>query len=169
MLMWLTDGNARIDQTHEKKQTMPDETHVRLLDAAPPACCHRNMSMSLTSASAAHPPEEAPEAPEAPEAQSDVADAAVTLFGDPLRAAIVRMLSHEQMCTCHLVNDTGARQSTISHHLRILREAGFVAAEPHGRYTYYRLRPEALSELTVGIAGLAARAHHAQVIRRPCT
>lgn len=166
MLMWLTDGKRTNRPDSREKQTTPDETHVRLLDAAPPACCHRNMSMSLTSASAAHPPEEAPEAPEA---QSDVADAAVTLFGDPLRAAIVRMLSHEQMCTCHLVNDTGARQSTISHHLRILREAGFVAAEPHGRYTYYRLRPEALSELTVGIAGLAARAHHAQVIRRPCT
>jgi|SRR5699024_2696759 len=121
------------------------------------------MSISLASESAGNPSEENPEA------RSDVAAAAVKLFGDPLRAEIVRLLSREQMCTCHLVNDLGARQSTISHHLRMLREAGFVAAEPHGRYTYYRLRPEALSELTVGIADLAARAHHAQVIRRPCT
>lgn len=90
------------------------------------------------------------------------------LFGDPLRAQIVRLLAREQMCTCHLVDDTGARQSTISHHLRVLREAGFIAAEPRGRYTYYRLCPETLSLLTVGIANLTAQAHHAQVVRRPC-
>lgn len=100
--------------------------------------------------------------------QPDLAEAVVKLFGDPLRAEIVRLLAGEQMCTCHLVDDTGARQSTISHHLRVLREAGFVAAEPHGRYTYYRLRPEALSLLTVGIANLTAQAHHAQTIRRSC-
>ncbi|KAA8960176.1 helix-turn-helix transcriptional regulator [Mycobacterium sp.] len=99
----------------------------------------------------------------------DVAEAAVKLFGDPLRAHIVRLLTREQMCTCHLVRDTGARQSTISHHLRILREAGFVAAEPRGRYTYYRLRPEALAGLTAGIAELTVQAHRAQAVRRPCS
>lgn len=97
-----------------------------------------------------------------------LADAALKLFGDPLRARIVSLLAQEQMCTCHLVHDTGARQSTISHHLRVLREAGFVAMEPHGRYTYYRLRPEALSLLTVGVADLAAQAHQAQTIHRSC-
>ena len=91
------------------------------------------------------------------------------LFGDPLRAQIVRLLAREQMCTCHLVHDTGARQSTISHHLRILREAGFVGVEPLGRYTYYKLRPEALSVLTAAIAELTAQAHRAQAARRPCS
>lgn len=105
----------------------------------------------------------------AADAHSDVAEAAVKLFGDPLRAQIVRLLAREQMCTCHLVDDTGARQSTISHHLRILREAGFVDSEPRGRYTYYRLRPEALSTLTAGIADLTAQAHLAQAVRRPCS
>ncbi len=112
---------------------------------------------------------DAEEAPgQAVEAQPDLAEAVVKLFGDPLRAEIVRLLAREQMCTCHLVDDTGARQSTISHHLRVLREAGFVTAEPRGRYTYYRLRPDALSLLTVGIANLTAQAHRAQAIRRPC-
>ncbi|MHA6804624.1 ArsR/SmtB family transcription factor [Salinifilum ghardaiensis] len=96
------------------------------------------------------------------------AELMVKLFGDSLRAEIVRLLAREQMCTCHLVDDTGARQSTISHHLRILREAGFVAAEPHGRYTYYRLRTETLSEMTAGLANLTAQAHQAQAARRPC-
>lgn len=98
----------------------------------------------------------------------DVADAAVKLFGDPLRARVVHLLTQEQMCTCHLVEETGARQSTISHHLRVLREAGFVAAEPCGRYTYYRLLPEALSSLTAGLAELTVRAHHGNATRRPC-
>jgi ArsR family transcriptional regulator len=93
----------------------------------------------------------------------------VKLFGDPLRAQIVRLLAREQMCTCHLVHDTGARQSTISHHLRILREAGFVGVEPLGRYTYYKLRPEALSVLTAAIAELTAQAHRAHAARRPCS
>lgn len=92
----------------------------------------------------------------------------VKLFGDPLRAEIVRLLSREQLCTCHLVDDTGTRQSTISHHLRVLREAGFIAAEPYGRYTYYRLRPEALSVLISGLADLTVQAHQAQAVRRPC-
>ena len=53
----------------------------------------------------------------------------------------------EQLCTCHLVELTGARQTNISNHLRVLRAAGLVEARPAGRYTYYRVRPEALAAL----------------------
>jgi DNA-binding transcriptional ArsR family regulator len=38
----------------------------------------------------------------------------VHLFGDPLRARIFRLLATEQMCTCHLIEETDARQPTIS-------------------------------------------------------
>jgi ArsR family transcriptional regulator len=51
-------------------------------------------------------------------------DAAAQMLADPLRARIVELLAHETMCTCQLVEETGARQSTVSHHLRFLREAG---------------------------------------------
>ncbi|WP_046468763.1 ArsR/SmtB family transcription factor [Allosalinactinospora lopnorensis] len=100
--------------------------------------------------------------------EDSVEGAAVKLLGDPLRARIVRLLAREQMCTCHLIDETGARQPTISHHLKILREAGFVAAEPYGRFTYYRLRPERLRELAEAITGLAGQADQAQQTRRPC-
>lgn len=103
------------------------------------------------------------------QAPPHVAEIAVKLFGDPLRAQIVGLLAREQMCTCHLVDDTGARQSTISHHLRVLREAGIVAAEPHGRFTYYRLRPETLTALIAGLADMAVQAQSAQTVRRPCS
>ncbi|MFF4376347.1 ArsR/SmtB family transcription factor [Nocardiopsis dassonvillei] len=103
-----------------------------------------------------------------PDSGGDPAVVAVKLFGDPLRARIVQLLSTEQMCTCHLVEETGARQSTISHHLRILREAGLVSAQAHGRFTYYGLRSEALTALAADITALATRAEQARTLRRPC-
>ncbi|WP_026455229.1 ArsR/SmtB family transcription factor [Saccharomonospora iraqiensis] len=94
------------------------------------------------------------------------------LLADPLRATLVGLLARETLCTCHLVDETGASQTNISNHLRLLRGAGLVAAEPHGRYTYYRLRPEALRALAATLTGLAERAEAAGSEptgnRRPC-
>ncbi|WP_019807851.1 ArsR/SmtB family transcription factor [Saccharomonospora halophila] len=95
------------------------------------------------------------------------------LLADPLRATLVGLLARETLCTCHLVDETGASQTNISNHLRLLRGAGLVAAEPHGRYTYYRLRPEALRAIAATLTGLAERAEAAGSAestgnRRPC-
>ena len=95
-------------------------------------------------------------------------DERLRLFADPLRARIVSLLAAEQLCTCHLVEETGAKQPTVSHHLRALREAGVVEASPCGRFTCYRLVPEALDELTAGLGDLAAAARRAGDRRRPC-
>lgn len=98
------------------------------------------------------------------------ADGAVRALADPLRAAIVGLLAQEQLCTCHLVELTGARQTNISNHLRVLREAGLVLAEPAGRYTYYRLRPEAFDVLAEHFTTLAERAAATatETARRAC-
>ena len=48
------------------------------------------------------------------------------------------------VCFCHLKEKTGLSAPTVSHHLRILREAGLVEGVRVGRWTYYRLRPGAL-------------------------
>jgi len=95
-------------------------------------------------------------------------DPALRVLADPLRARIVELLAVEQLCTCHLVELTGARQTNISNHLRALREAGLVASEPHGRFTYYRLEPAAVDRLAAQLADLATGAHHALDRRRPC-
>jgi ArsR family transcriptional regulator, arsenate/arsenite/antimonite-responsive transcriptional repressor len=92
----------------------------------------------------------------------------IKLLADPLRAQIVQLLAGEALCTCHLVEETGARQTNISNHLRHLREAGVVEAEPCGRFTYYRLRPEALQAAADHLAGLAERARTHSEARRPC-
>ncbi len=88
-------------------------------------------------------------------------------LADPLRARIVELLAEEQLCTCQLAELTGAGQTNLSNHLRVLREAGVVDAEPAGRYTYYRLRPEVLAALAGHYAALADRARLSAQRRRP--
>ncbi|WP_285730564.1 metalloregulator ArsR/SmtB family transcription factor [Nocardiopsis sp. ATB16-24] len=82
----------------------------------------------------------------------------IRALGDPLRLRIVSLLAHETLCTTHLVTETGAKQTNLSNHLRVLREAGVVETEPCGRYTYYRLRPQALEGLAQDLNDLAATA-----------
>ncbi|WP_029664055.1 helix-turn-helix transcriptional regulator [Cellulomonas sp. KRMCY2] len=96
-------------------------------------------------------------------------DAVVRVLAEPLRARIVELLADEQLCTCHLVELTGARQTNVSNHLRVLRDAGLVEPEPAGRYTYYRLRPDALDSVSARFAALADRARAAGQTRRSCT
>ncbi len=93
---------------------------------------------------------------------------ALRLLGDPLRARIVELLAVEQLCTCHLVELTGARQTNISNHLRALREAGLVTSEPCGRFTYHRLESEVLDRLASALSAVAASARTAADRRRPC-
>ncbi len=90
------------------------------------------------------------------------------VLADPLRRQIVTLLAAEQLCTCHLVQLTGARQTNISNHLRVLRDAGVVAAEPAGRFTYYRLLPGPLAALGGRLSALAGQARTATASRRPC-
>ena len=95
--------------------------------------------------------------------ESDV----LRVLSDPLRLRIVELLSREQLCTCHLVDETGARQTNVSNHLRALRDAGLVVSEPAGRYTYHRLVPEALDALATRLSGLADGARATSDVRRP--
>lgn len=99
--------------------------------------------------------------------ESVLVDASAVL-ADPVRRRIVELLAGESLCTCHLVEELGAKQPTVSHHLRVLREAGVVTTEPCGRFTYYRLRPEALDRLAAGLTALADAARAAADVRRPC-
>lgn len=89
-------------------------------------------------------------------------------LGDPLRLRIVNLLARETLCTTHLVEETGARQTNLSNHLRVLREAGLVETEPCGRFTYYRLRPDVLAGLSGQFAALAESARTAGENRRAC-
>ncbi|WP_120322342.1 ArsR/SmtB family transcription factor [Catellatospora citrea] len=92
----------------------------------------------------------------------------VRLLADPARAAIVDVLAAGPACTCHLVEDLGLTQPNVSNHLRALRHAGLVSAEPHGRFTYYHLNADALDAAAAHLSTLAARARAAADNRREC-
>ncbi|WP_432000893.1 ArsR/SmtB family transcription factor [Streptomyces sioyaensis] len=94
----------------------------------------------------------------------------IRALADPLRLQIVTLLAKETLCTTHLVEETGAKQTNLSNHLRVLREAGMVETEPCGRYTYYKLRPEAIASLAGQFADLAdtARATAEANLKRSC-
>ncbi|MGW7074184.1 ArsR/SmtB family transcription factor [Streptomyces sp. NPDC054871] len=92
----------------------------------------------------------------------------IRVLGDPLRLKIVTLLAQETLCTTHLVEETGAKQTNLSNHLKVLREAGLVDTEPCGRFTYYKLRPEALASVSEQFAELAAAARTAADNKRAC-
>lgn len=90
------------------------------------------------------------------------------VLGEPLRWEIVRRLAAEDLCTCHLTEDLGVAQPLVSHHLRVLRDAGLVRSEPFGSFTYYVLERHVLAEVADAVAVLGT-APRGQPRRRPCT
>ncbi|WP_406163418.1 metalloregulator ArsR/SmtB family transcription factor [Streptomyces sp. NBC_00882] len=90
------------------------------------------------------------------------------VLADPLRLQIVTLLARETLCSTHLIEETGAKQTNLSNHLRVLREAGVVETEPCGRYTYYTLRPDVIARLADQFADLAESARNAVGNKRAC-
>lgn len=84
-----------------------------------------------------------------------------------MRWRILGLLADAELCTTHLQDLLGAKQTLVSHHMKVLRQAGLVLTEPCGRFTYYRLRPGALDGLRDAVGALAA-ASHGEPARRPC-
>jgi ArsR family transcriptional regulator len=69
-------------------------------------------------------------------------------LSDPTRLAIVnRLAGADEVCVCAFVAELGLSQPTVSHHLRILREAGLVEARRRGTWGHYRLVPETVAAL----------------------
>jgi DNA-binding transcriptional ArsR family regulator len=75
-------------------------------------------------------------------------------LADPTRVAIVnRLAAAEEVCVCDLNAAFALSQPTISHHLKILREAGLVDSKRRGTWAYYRLVPEAIDSLRAALGG----------------
>jgi ArsR family transcriptional regulator len=69
-------------------------------------------------------------------------------LADPTRLAIVRQLAAEQdVCACDFTSCCDVGQPTVSHHLKVLREAGVVTSERRGTWVFYRLAPDAADRL----------------------
>ncbi len=72
-------------------------------------------------------------------------------LSDPVRLRLLSLIaSHEggEACVCDLTGPFDVSQPTISHHLKVLREAGLVGSERRGTWVYYWVLPEALAKLS---------------------
>jgi ArsR family transcriptional regulator len=95
-----------------------------------------------------------PAAPPLSEPESEELAARFKALADPTRVAIVNRLSQaDEVCVCDLNAAFDLSQPTISHHLRILREAGLVESSRRGTWAYYRLVPETVEALRGALGG----------------
>jgi ArsR family transcriptional regulator len=70
-------------------------------------------------------------------------------LGDPVRLRLASLIaSQPEVCVCDLTGEFALGAPTISHHLRVLREAGLVHSERRGTWVYYSIRHEALTRLS---------------------
>src|SRR5437762_5528390 len=78
---------------------------------------------------------------------------------DPTRLAILRQLTAEgEVCACDFTSCCDVAQPTVSHHLKVLREAGWIEGERRGTWIWYSLRPAALERFRSIAGGLGAPA-----------
>ena len=71
-------------------------------------------------------------------------------LGDPVRLRLVSLIGTHQggeVCVCDLTTAFELTQPTISHHLKVLREAGIIDSERRGTWVYYRLEPAVLDRM----------------------
>ncbi len=88
-----------------------------------------------------------------PDVQRDQASrmaAVAKALGDPVRIQLIDVLHRHagKVCVCELVPLFDLSQPTVSHHLKVLRQAGLVGSERQGLWAYYYVIPDALNELS---------------------
>lgn|SRR5690606_5785721 len=79
---------------------------------------------------------------------ADEADRIARIFkalGDPTRVRLLSLIATDEgneACICDLTEPVGLSQGTVSHHMKLLAEAGFVTREQRGKWAYYAIRDE---------------------------
>ncbi len=111
--------------------------------AAPDGCCTTTLSSPLE-----------------PETALTLA-ASFKALADPVRLRLLSLIAAaggQEVCVCELTPAFDLSQPTISHHLKVLREAGLLTSERRGTWVYYRVIPQALQRLSDVLipAGLSA-------------
>jgi len=110
-----------------------DKSALRVLEE----CCPTVLSAPLSEARAA-------------ELAADLA-----VVADPVRLRLLSMLAAAEsgeVCVCEMIEPIGRSQPTISHHLKILADAGLIAGDKRGRWVWYRAVPERMAHLRALLA-----------------
>jgi ArsR family transcriptional regulator len=95
------------------------------------------------------------DAPLAPEGAAELAGAFAAL-ADPGRLRLLSLIAAQpsgEVCACDLVEPLGKSQPTVSHHLKVLYEAGLVDREKRGTWVWYRVVPARLASLQAALGG----------------
>ncbi|HEY8028145.1 MAG TPA: metalloregulator ArsR/SmtB family transcription factor [Gaiellaceae bacterium] len=82
--------------------------------------------------------------------EADRVAAALRVLAEPARLRLLSLIQAQpdgEACVCHLTAPLGLSQPTISHHLKVLLEAGLVEREQRGSWAFFRVRPEPLAAL----------------------
>ena len=82
--------------------------------------------------------------------EADRLASALKVIADPTRLRLLSLIQAQpggEACQCHLTGPLGLSQPTVSHHLKVLRDAGLVEHEQRGNWAYYRLAPHRLAML----------------------
>ena len=116
-------------------RTGPNPIAVGAARTAPDECCPSLVDTPLTDADAA-----------------SLAQAFAAL-GDPIRLRLLSLVAQNgEICSCDLEAPLGRSQPTISHHTRILADAGLIVGTKQGRWTWWSLAPERLASLRTALA-----------------
>ena len=68
-------------------------------------------------------------------------------LSDPIRINILELMMGGEICVCDIVKVTGLSQSKISYHIKILKDSGLISDRQEGRWVYYKLDLEVLSDI----------------------
>jgi ArsR family transcriptional regulator, arsenate/arsenite/antimonite-responsive transcriptional repressor len=75
-------------------------------------------------------------------------------LADPVRLRLLSILAAQgEVCSCHLQEPLGKSQPTISHHTRVLAQAGLIEGDKRGKWTWWRIVPERLAALRQALGG----------------
>lgn len=82
------------------------------------------------------------------EAEADRIAPMFKALGDPVRLRLIALIAtQDEICVCNLTPHFSQSGPTISHHLKVLREAGLIDSERRGTWVYYWLKPHTLQAL----------------------
>ena len=86
-------------------------------------------------------------------------------LGDPARLRLLSLIAEQaegEACVCFLTEPTGLSQPTVSHHLKLLHDAGLLEREKRGAWVFYRVVPERLEAIRAALVTRAPRAREAK-------
>jgi ArsR family transcriptional regulator len=73
-------------------------------------------------------------------------------LSDPVRLRVLSLIAEAgELCSCHMTEPLGKAQPTVSHHTKVLAEAGLIVGEKRGRWTWWRLAPDRLNALRAAL------------------